>query len=75
MRVERVSDSTSRRGFYKSASSGSVSLLFVGATRSVCLGDVKGKGDIYSQITEADVFYSFGCTKSIVTFHFILIRR
>ena len=75
MRIERVSDSTSRRGFIKVSFWRQRQSIVCGCGKKWLSVGVKGKFDIYSQITEAYTYYTSGCIKTEVTFHFILIRR
>jgi len=75
MRAERMSDSTSWRGFIKVSFWRQRQSIVCGCGEKCSFRDVKGKADIYSEIIGADLYYSFGCTKRVLTFRFILFRR
>jgi hypothetical protein len=70
-----VSDSASRRGFIEVSFWRQRQSIVCGCSKQCLFGGVKGKVDIYSQITEAYTYHSSGCTKRVATFHFILIKR
>jgi hypothetical protein len=57
MRVERVSDSTSRRGFIKVSFWRQRQSIVCWCGKKCLFRGVKGKVDIYFQIREADTYY------------------